>query len=81
MSNVRSWKAIKREVFEQPNNTLIIFEWSNVEHFSKLEDKVAVLENSINDDDIIVCLVWVWAKRSDVFKLDQEDMERLLDND
>lgn len=80
MSNLRSWKAIKSEVFEQNQNTLIISEWSNVEFFSKIEDKKAVLENCIEDEEVNVFFVWTGAKRSDVFRLDSEDMDRLLEN-
>ena len=83
MSNLRNWKAIKREVFEQSQNTLILVEDNNVTHYSKIEDKIETLEDWRGTEilgDCQILFVWTWAKRSDVFKLDSEDIERLLDN-
>ena len=88
MSNVRSWKAIKNPVFEQTQNTLIISDGDESIHFSKPEDKYEELRklwlNAEEREERLECFeflfVWVWAKRSDVFKLDAEDVERLLDN-
>ena len=78
MSNLRSWTAINNTVLSDPKNTLVIFEWSNVEYFTKLEDKLKVLENCLNDEDTIVCIIRIWTTRSDMFKLSQDDILRLL---
>ena len=80
MSNLRNWKAITKKVFEQTQNTLINETPDWFVFFSKLEDKINQLESLLQFSNWEAIFVWAWIKRSDVFKLDQEDMKRLLDN-
>ena len=80
MSTLRSWKSIIKEVFEQTQNTLINQTPDWFVFFSKLEDKINQLENLSQFSNWEAIFVWVWAKRSYVFKLDSEDIDRLLSN-
>lgn len=83
MSNLRSWKAIKNPVFEQSQNTLIIQDRNadpEFSFYSKIEDKIEMLKFANDDFCWKILFAWVWAKRSDVFELDNDDIKRLLDN-
>jgi len=82
MSNLRKWKAINKEVFEKSQNTLILVEDNEITHYSKIEDKLEILNwrgSKESLEEIQILFVWTWATRSDVFQLDFEDVIRLLE--